>query len=163
MALHRLGNQAWGFESNCFVCEQGNESGLRITFFHDDEAGLVVADYSLGAAFSGTPNYVHGGALFAVLDEAMAWAAIALAGVFALTRSSSVSFLRPVKVGAPCRVEARVERTNDDGTLDTSAEILDPRRRPCARSSAVFVPIDADRARAAIGDVGGDAARFVRG
>ncbi|MGQ0521733.1 MAG: PaaI family thioesterase [Actinomycetota bacterium] len=163
MALHRLSNQAWGFESSCFVCEHGNESGMRIAFFHDDEAGLVVADYSLGAAFSGTPNYVHGGATFAVLDEAMAWAAIALGGVFALTRTSSVSFLRPVKVGAPCRVEARVERTNDDGTLDTVAEILDPRRRPCARSSAVFVPIDAARARAAIGDVGGDDARFVRG
>lgn len=163
VALHRLDNQAWGFESNCFVCEQSNETGMRIAFFHDDDAGLVVADYRLDAAFSGPPRYVHGGATLAVLDEAMAWAAIALTGAFALTRASSATFVRPVKVGAPCRVEARVERTNADGTLDTAAEVLDARRRRCATATAVFVPMDPARARAAIGDVGGGDARFVKG
>jgi len=35
MALVRLHNDDWGFESNCFACEQRNERGLRIQFFHD--------------------------------------------------------------------------------------------------------------------------------
>ena len=74
MALVRLRNDAWQFRSNCFVCEPSNTAGLAIPFFHDDEAGTVVADFTLDERFSGAPHYVHGGVALAVLDEAMAWA-----------------------------------------------------------------------------------------
>ena len=163
MALHRLDNRSWGFRSNCFVCEPGNEGGLRLEFFHDDEAGTVVAELELDDRFSGPPNYVHGGVILAVLDEAMAWATIALAGAFALTRTSSATFHRPVKLGAPHRVEARLEGTEADGTLRTSAAVLDGAGRPCVEAEARFVPMDASTAATAIGDVAGDDARFVRG
>ena len=163
MALHRLDNQAWGFRSNCFVCEQSNPTGMRIAFFHDDDAGLVVADYVLDEAFSGPPHYVHGGATMAVMDEAMAWAAIAVGGAFALTRTSTSRFLRPVRVGAPHRVEARLEGTDADGRLEAAAVVHDGQGRVCARSTAQFVPMDSSGAGAAIGDVGDDDARFVKG
>ena len=163
VALHRLDNKAWGFESNCFVCEQANAGGMRIAFFADDEAGLVVADFILDDTFSGPPNYVHGGVILAVMDEAMAWATIALAGAFALTRTTTSTFHRPVLVGAPHRVEARVGPPAADAALETGAIVFDAERRPCAESSARFVPLDRNRAASAIGPVQGDDARFVKG
>ena len=162
MTLHRLDNRAWGFQSQCFVCEPGNEAGLRIPFFHDDEAGLVVAEFALDAAFSGSPNYVHGGVVLAVLDEAMAWATIALAGTFALTQTTSTTFLRPVQVDRPYRVEASVSGSDEDGTLQTSAVVRDERGRPCAEAGARFVAMTDAQARAAVGEVVGPDAEYVR-
>lgn len=163
VTLQPLDNQAWGFRSNCFVCEQANPAGMRIAFFADDEAGVVVADFTLDDTFSGPPNYVHGGVILAVMDEAMAWATIALAGAFALTRTTTSTFHRPVRVGAPHRVEARVEAPNEDGTLDTAATVFDSERRPCAEASARFVPLGPEQAGSAIGSLHGDDARFVKG
>ena len=163
MALHRLDNTAWGFGSNCFVCEPANERGLRVPFFHDDEAGLVTAELCLDEAFSGTPGYVHGGVTLAVLDEAMAWATIALAGVFAATRTTSTTFLRPVKVGEVHRVEARVAGRADGATLDVTATVHDGEGHACAEARAQFAVMTAEQARAAMGPLSAGDARYVRG
>lgn len=164
MALRRLTNEAWGFSSNCFVCEPSNESGLRIPFSVDDEAGVVVADVRLDAAFSGAPSYVHGGVVLAVLDEAQAWATIALGGRFAVTTETTTRFLRPVRLERSYRVEARL--TGSDGeTLTTAATVTDERGRPCAESSATFRALSAATAADAIGtDLTGTAdADYLRG
>ena len=163
MTLHRLDNRTWGFASNCFVCESANDGGLRIPFFHDDEAGTVVAEFTLDERFSGTPRYVHGGVTLAVLDEAMAWAAIALAGAFAVTRTTTATFRHPVQVGAPHRVEATLAGRNDDASLALAAVVLDGAGRRCVDAEAEFVPLTAGQAGAAFGHVSGDDARFVRG
>lgn len=167
MTWHRLDNSRWGFESNCFVCEESNSSGLRIPFFHDDEAAEVVADFALGADFSGAPSYVHGGLLLAIMDEAMAWAAIALAGAMALTQQTSTTFLRPVPVGCPHRVVAALEGGQHGGILAISAHILPQGGMPaevCARAEASFVPLSAGPAREALGGVAAGAdAGYLRG
>ena len=163
MALHRLDNTAWGFGSNCFVCEPANERGLRVPFFHDDEAGLVTAELCLDEAFSGTPGYVHGGVTLAVLDEAMAWATIALAGVFAVTRTTTTTFLRPVRVGQAHRVEARVAGRPDGATLDLTAVVQDGDGQACAEARAQFAVMTADQARAAMGPLSAGDADYVRG
>ncbi len=163
MAVQRLDNASWGFESNCFVCEATNDGGLRIPFFYDDEAAEVFADYSLGTTFSGTPAYVHGGITMAVLDEAMAWAAIAVAKAFSLTERNTTVFRRAVKVGRPYRVQAVVvERTND--RIETKATVSDERGRLCVEASALFRPMNPEQAKSAIGsELGGDDAGYVRG
>ena len=99
MALTRLHNEDWGFASNCFVCEPRNDGGLRIPFHHDSDRDVVVASFTLDDTFSGAPSYVHGGVSLAVLDEAQAWATIAVAGRFAVTTETTTRFLRPVLVG----------------------------------------------------------------
>jgi acyl-coenzyme A thioesterase PaaI-like protein len=104
-------NSRWGFESNCFVCEASNTEGLRIPFLHDAEQRRVVAGFELDDRFSGAPSYVHGGIVLAVLDEAMAWAAIAVAGVFAVTKETTTRFRRPVRVGTRTRCRAGSRRT----------------------------------------------------
>lgn len=167
MPVHRLDNARWGFVSNCFVCEPANAGGLQIAFIHDDEDQTVSARFSLGDRFSGTPRYLHGGVALAVLDEAMAWGAIALAGVFALTRSTEARFVRPVVLDAPHRVEARlVDRAapvDGNGDLAMAAVITDEDGATCVEASARFTPMSAASAGGAIGILGGDDTRYVRG
>jgi uncharacterized protein (TIGR00369 family) len=158
VATHRLTNEQWGFTSNCFVCEPKNAAGLRIPFDHDDVAGVVRADFSLDDRFSGAPTYVHGGVTLAVLDEAMAWATIAIGGKFAVTSETSTTFTYPVRVGRAYTVEATVA-SNDGTTMTTTATVLDDRRRPCVTAAATFTVLGAAQAVDVLGvdDLGPDA------
>ena len=151
--LRPLTNLGWGFASNCFVCEPANARGLRIPFFHDLDAGAVVAEFNLDDGFSGAPSYVHGGVILAVLDEAMAWVAIAIAGQWAVTHKSSATFDRPVRVARRYRVEARLTSLAADRIL-ASATVSDHRSRTCASASGEFVPLGAAQAADAIGAIG---------
>ena len=161
MALHPLTNAAWGFDSNCFVCEPANPHGLRVPFFHDDEAAVVVAEFTLGAEHSGAPHYVHGGVLLAILDEAMAWAAIALAERFAVVQSTATTFDRPVRIDEPHRVEASVsDRT--DTAVTARASVADAGGRTCAEARARLVVMSSAVAGAAIGPIGGADIRYLR-
>ncbi|MGH9074510.1 MAG: PaaI family thioesterase [Acidimicrobiales bacterium] len=159
--MRPLTNEAWGFSSNCFVCEPTNDRGLRIPFFHDEEAGAVRAEISLGPAFSGAPRYLHGGVVLAVLDEAMAWAAIALAARFAVTRTTTATFEHPVRVGQPYRVEAHIEALVDQ-EIRASAEVMDADGRCCAKAQAALVPLGPAQAADAVGEeVSGEASRLL--
>ena len=161
MALRPLTNASWGFESNCFVCEPDNPHGLRIPFFHDDEAGVVTGEFRLGSEHSGAPHYVHGGVLLAILDEAMAWAAIALAGRFAVVQSTATTFDRPVRVDEIHRVVASVhDRT--DTAVTARAHISDAAGHRCAEARARLVVMSSAIAGAAIGPVTGADLRYLR-
>lgn len=162
MGLRRLTNAGWGFETNCFVCEPANAAGLRLPFFHDEEADVVRADLKLDERFSGAPNYVHGGVVLAILDEAMAWATIAIGGKFAVTAETSTRFVYPVHLDRPYRVEARVDET-DEERIVCSASVLDAKDRPCAEARATFSVLSAATAVDVIGvEVTGDDARYLR-
>jgi acyl-coenzyme A thioesterase PaaI-like protein len=151
--MRPLHNRDWGFDTNCFVCEPRNELGLRIPFFSDGDR--VVASFSLDVTYSGAPNYAHGGILLAVLDEAMAWATIALAGKIALTKHTSSEFLRPVRLLNEHDVEARVDAIDD--TIHTSAMLRDGRGRTCVSAHATFVPLGPAQFRDATGAEPSDA------
>lgn len=148
--MNALTNERWGFRSNCFVCEPTNGAGLRIPFFHDDEADTVVADLDLDDRFSGAPTYVHGGVLLAVLDEAMAWAGIAIGGSWAVTGETTTRFEHPVLVDRPHRVTARIAGEEGGTKLFASAEITDPEGGRCATANATLIVLgDAQLADAA--------------
>lgn len=162
MTTRPLRNERWGFTSNCFVCETTNDAGLRMPFEHDDETDVVRARFTLDDRFSGAPSYVHGGITLAVLDEAMAWATIAIGGKFAVTGETTTRFLHPVKVGRTYRVEARLDEGGGE-RMRTSAVVLDERDRPCAEASADFIVLSAAQAVDAIGQAAeGDDAAYVR-
>lgn len=150
MTIERLSNERWGFASNCFVCETKNTAGLAIPFFHDTDTAMVFADFTLDDRFSGAPAYLHGGVTLAILDEAMAWAAIAVAGQWAVTHTISTTFEKPVRVGQAYRVEARIDESVD-ARVDARASILDARGTVRARSTATFVALGAAQAVDAIG------------
>ena len=150
MALVRLHNETWGFDSNCFVCEPKNQLGLRIPFHHDDERDIVVAEFTLDNSFSGAPTLVHGGVTLAILDEAQSWATIAVAKKFAVTGETTSRFHRPVRLDKTYRVEARVDERGAE-KLRTSATILDHKDRACVESEAIFVVFSEAIAAEAIG------------
>lgn len=148
-----LTNDRWGFESNCFVCEPSNDAGLRIPFFHDDDAHAVTATFELDDRFSGAPSYVHGGVLLAILDEAMAWAAIAVAHRWAVTGETTTRFEHPVRVAGPYTVTATITEppTVGSSTLGAAATITDNKGRSCATASATFVVLGEAQALEATG------------
>ena len=147
-----LSNDAWGFESNCFVCEARNPGGLGIPFHHDTLTSTVVAEFSLDERFSGAPKYVHGGVALAILDEAMAWATIAIAQRFAVTAETTTQFERPVRLGRAHTVTAKVERI-DGRDIFTTATIVRSDGKLCATAQARFSGLDAEQAESAIGEV----------
>ena len=140
MTLERLTNERWGFSSNCFVCEPTNAVGLRQPFFHDTDHDLVVADLELGFAHSGAPTFVHGGVQLALLDEAMAWAAIAVAGKFAVTAQFASTFHHPVRIDRRYRLEAGIDERSD-ASLTAHARIVDNQDRPRTSATATLVAI----------------------
>ncbi len=161
MAVRALDNAAFGFPVACFVCDQANPSGLRLAFTHDDTADVVTSDFTLGPAYSGAPRFVHGGLVLAILDEAMAWAAIAITGRFAVSRTSRASFRRPVMVDAPHRVEAVVEN-HDEASVNARARVFNDQGKKCAEASARLVVLTEDGARTAIGADLGDNSSYMR-
>ena len=162
MAIHRLHNENWGMETNCFVCEPSNDHGLQIPFWHDDELDVVTAEFELDHDFSGAPTLVHGGVTLAVLDEAMAWACIAIGEQWAVTTETTTRFRRPVRVDRRYRVEARVVDHVDDA-MRTRAEVIGARGELRAEAEAVFTTLGAAEViRLAGAEVGAADRRYLR-
>ncbi len=135
--LRRLHNEDWGFESNCFVCEPRNDGGLQIPFHHDPERDVVIGAFNLGDRFSGAPSYVHGGVILAVLDEAMAWATIAIGTKFAVTAATTTRFLRPVLVDKHYTVEAHLTSQTSE-QIEATAQVTFGEEKVCAVATATF-------------------------
>lgn len=157
-----LTNDRWGYESSCFVCEQSNRSGLRIAFQLDDDATTVSASFSLGAEYSGAPALVHGGLSLAVLDEAQAWAVIAVGLKWGLTRTAQATFDGPVFIDHDYRVEARIVGDRDD-EVDTVASIIDSAGAVVVRSASSFSVVGhVDETQATLG-LAGEHRHLLRG
>ena len=162
MTRHRLHNDDWGFETNCFVCEPTNERGLQLAFFHDDERDTVTADFELTDEFSGAPTLVHGGVTLAVMDEAMAWACIAIGRQWAVTTETTTRFHRAVRVGSRYHVEARIGE-HDGESMRAHARLFDRRDQLRVESSASFTTLGEAQAVRLVGaQVGGADRVFLR-
>jgi len=135
-----------GNGTGCFGCSVDNERGLGLVFERGD--GIVRAQTTLGHAFAGYDGLVHGGIVSTLLDEAMGWAILELAGRFAVTRSLSVDFRRPVFIDKPLQIEARIAGEEEDGALRVEAGVSDARGRLLASATGVWVPVRTSRVRA---------------
>jgi len=153
VARIRLHNDDLGYETNCFVCEQRNNSGLRIPFFHDTERDVVSAEFMLSDAYSGAPTLVHGGVVLAVLDEAMAWACIAIGRQWAVTSETRARFHRAVYVDKPHVVEADVVGQTD-GEITTTARVLNLKGVVRVDATATFTKLGDAQIKRAVGETG---------
>ncbi len=148
-----LYNDNLGYETNCFVCEQSNDRGLKIPFFHDTDRNLVSAEFVLSNAFSGAPTMLHGGVILAVLDEAMAWACIALGQRWAVTSETSTRFDRAVYIDKPHLVEAEIiEQTETD--IVTIGRVIDLKGRVRAEARATFTVLGEAQLKRATSETG---------
>ena len=150
MARTLLDNEQWDFGSNCFVCEPKNTKGIGIRFYLEDAGPEVVADFTPESHHSGAPNYAHGGLSMALIDEGMAWAVIAIAHRFGITKRSELDFVRPVRIGQPHTARARIE-SRDGHDLIATASIEDAKGRVCVSARATFYVMTKAEADAAIG------------
>ena len=119
------------------MCETSNDGGLRIPFQLDDDGLTVSASFQLDQTYSGAPALVHGGLSLALLDEAQAWACIAVGGKWGLTASTAAEFPSAVFIDHPYRVEAEVISV-DETTVRTTGRIVDPEGAVMVVSKAVF-------------------------
>src|SRR2546430_12865094 len=155
MAVERLDNSRWGFGSNCFVCEPGNARGMQVPFSHDTDRGVVFAEFTLGAEYSGAPTYLHGGATLALMDEGMSWATIVLSEKFAFTKQMNAAFEWPVRVDRSYRLEVHVIE-EDERRILTEAVVVDAKQRPCVTARAEMAVLSSAQAVDALGVGPGD-------
>jgi len=131
--------------NGCFGCSLENDRGLGLVFERGD--GVVEAETTLGHAFAGYDGLVHGGIVSTLLDEAMGWAILELAGRYAVTRSLVVDFRRPVLVDRPLKIQARVTGEEADGALRVESAVSDGRGRLLASAVGIWVPVRTTRIR----------------
>ncbi len=104
----------------CYVCGAENPSGLHVSFDRAAD-GSSRAAYVARAEHEGWPGIIHGGLLFTLMDEAVAWAAI-FAGMHAVTARAETRFRSPARVGLPLVVSGRIVESSRR-ILRASAEI----------------------------------------
>jgi acyl-coenzyme A thioesterase PaaI-like protein len=127
-----------------FVSGEAGNPRLRVAYFRRGDGRLVGRAW-FGPGALGPPGHAHGGAIAAVLDEAMG-AAAWQAGLIGVAASLGTDFRRMLPLGTDAVLEAWVEEhhgrkvhtagrlTGDDGTL-------------FAEARALFVRLDPERDR----------------
>lgn len=143
-----------GTYMGCYVCGMENAAGLQIPFRKDGEGGSR-AEYVAPPEHAGWPTIIHGGLLFTLMDEAVAWACT-YAGRRCVTARAEARFREPARVGVSLVVTGRVTRmsgvalraraeirTGDDaGTLvaELDAMMAVVRERPANGDAASTEP-----------------------
>jgi len=128
----------------CFGCGDENGLGLRMAFERDGET--VVSRTQLGPDYAGYPAFAHGGVVATMLDEAMGWAMLHLAGRHGVTRSLNVTYRRPVPLGRELVVRARVtDLAEREAQIESTVE--DSRGRMLAHGAGSWVVVRDERAR----------------
>jgi len=111
-----------GSFKGCYVCGADNEAGLRIPFRKDADGGSR-AEYVARPEHAGWPGIIHGGLLFTLMDEAVAWACT-YSGSRCVTAKVEASFRGPARVGMPLVITGRVTFATSRA-LRARAEIRD--------------------------------------
>jgi uncharacterized protein (TIGR00369 family) len=119
----------------CYVCGSENPAGLHVTFARDGDAGCR-AEYVARPEHAGWPGLIHGGLLFTLMDEAVAWA-VCYAGLRGVTARGDVQFRRPVTVGSSLVITGKVVESSRR-LVRTHAEI-----REAGAGRALVAELDA--------------------
>ena len=101
----------------CFVCGPNNAVGLHVPFVPDGDHGSR-AVYTALAEHCGWPGLLHGGVVFSLMDEALAYA-LHFQGLTGVTARVATRFRQPVPVGAKLVIQA--------WTLDRRRKLVDAR------------------------------------
>lgn len=149
----------FSFETCCFVCDPENDAGLRLQFYHDDESDRIIAEVTPEAGHSGAPTYAHGGFSMAALDDAMAWAVIAIAKKLGLSQRVEFDFKRPVKIDRTYAVEAWLESVAEREVV-AQGELRDSKGRVCLAATGRYMVMTIEQATQAIGVDAGSAVDY---
>ncbi|MFH1223905.1 MAG: PaaI family thioesterase [Pseudomonadota bacterium] len=127
-------------DKGCFVCGSENPYGLKLRF-------NVEGDHSVSAKFSppkhliGYKDIMHGGAISAVLDDAMCWALYKSTGKFYVTSQMTVNFKKPAPMDCELRVAGHAVRkdTNRARKMEhAKAQLIDTGGDVIAEAEGIF-------------------------
>ena len=85
----------------CFVCGRENPCGLKLDFFQIE--GRVETTFTAGPEHQGWPGFIHGGILFAVLDETIGRVGFTL-DAYLMSGRVEIRYRQPAPIGARLRV-----------------------------------------------------------
>lgn len=123
----------------CFGCSPRNRIGLalRMARFADGSFG---ADVTFGEDYASYPGIVHGGVVSAAVDEVMGDLLALERGALAFSLTLRTKFLRPLLVGRPYRVVARIAREGT-GLVHTEADVTSAAGEPHVMATATYQQI----------------------
>ncbi len=125
------------FHGICLVCGEENPHGMGLTWYAEAD-GSVSASFVLAEAQQGPPGHAHGGALAAILDEAMG-AAVWYAGHNVAVVHLSLDYRKPVPLHQPLSCRARMEK-QEGRKIYATGEIYLPDGEVAVRAQGIFVP-----------------------
>ncbi len=123
----------------CFACGQRNPEGLHLSFFVDPDARTSATVWVPRPVHVGYADTVHGGLVSTVLDEAVAKLAGGL-GSPAVTAELRVRFRKPVPVGRPLRVVARLVEARGRLLRAEAAAWLEDGTEAATASAKLMIP-----------------------
>jgi len=124
-------------DDHSFLVANPSGESVRIAYFRGPEVGVLYAKAWFGRETQGPPDHVHGGAMAAVLDEAMGGASW-MNGYRTVAAKISVSFIAMLKLESETTVESRVERV-DGRKVYLRATLTDPRGAAIAEADGLFI------------------------
>jgi acyl-coenzyme A thioesterase PaaI-like protein len=117
----------------CLGCGQDNPSGFHLQVRREGDE--VVAEHTFADRHSGAPGIAHGGAVATIVDDVLGFL-LYVARIAGVTRHLEVEYLKPVLIGVPYVVRAKVDErdgrklwvscacTAPDGTVTFTAKAL---------------------------------------
>ncbi len=133
----RNSREEFNDDRHCFVCGERNDFGLRLKPEGKDGEGFI--KWVPDKRHQGYLGVVHGGLLSTLMDEAMAYAAMSIAG-FCATVEITVRFRKPVVTGRPVEVRAGVVETPGRLVRLEARVLQDGEKKAEARGTFVRVP-----------------------
>ncbi len=125
--------------NTCFVCGPSNPIGLRMRFRLDGD--VCRGELVPGPDHGGWHGVLHGGILYAALDDVMAnW--LHLRGEHGMTARCEVRYLSPVALGTRLLLEARLRRRKGPLAILEGRAVRASDGVVVAESSASFMIID---------------------
>ncbi len=127
-------------QSRSFVSSGKGQGFIRVRYGTSPERDRILADVYFGKRAEGPPGRVHGGAIAAVLDEAMG-AAVWLSQNTGYTLKLEVEFLSPTPLCKNLQLNAWVEKIRGR-KIKASASLHLSSGVELARARALFIKKD---------------------
>lgn len=120
-----------------FLRSADDDERVRIAYFRKPDAGTLYLRAWFGPRALGPPGHVHGGAMAAVLDEAMG-AACWMNGHAVVAAQISISFVGMLPIGTDTTVEAWIDKI-DGRKIHLRSHMKNPSGQLVTEGQGLFV------------------------
>lgn len=121
----------------CFACGTANPIGLHLEFYRSGDN--ICSDITLSKYHEGWQNMAHGGIISTLLDEVMSWTVMYFKKSFFVTRKMELKYVKPVLIGVPLTVKARLANGSEPPKIKAQGEIRNGEGGLLVKSAGEFV------------------------